>query len=332
MRRVRATLAALAVLVVCPSLASAHRYRLFEFRDLGVGAGPSIADGSRFLAVQETPDKAHIGDTERPFTSQEVTGLPRCDQGPFRAPISVAAVGGGKVLWSAPEGWCPAIRDIASGQMFTPAGLRGAPGRQLTGIGTTWLGFKDTIDAQTVLRGFVEWRTGLSPSTPHDPRFVGHDWLDDRRVVSDLNAPGLFRRMCEPLRRERVESSDYYWSSPTMEPFEYDRPWGLTIRRIGRAIEEEVLLERCGAAKARVVGHCRYGCEQLQLGGGWATWRVRRRIALLDLSTGRRRVFTPHNPSRGEVRVSHTRRVLYASVQQHSGRWHRYNMRLTYDR
>jgi hypothetical protein len=101
----------------------------------------------------------------------------------------------------------------------------------------------------------ADWRSGGLPGSNTDNLPTD--------TVPALNAPRLTRKLCSPLHRWPTDEREAYLSGPRLEPYQYDRPWGLT-KRGGDA----AYLERCGTTKATPL------CSECApvLGSGYVTW------------------------------------------------------------
>jgi hypothetical protein len=115
-------------------------------------------------------------------------------------------------------------------------------------------------------------------------------------VVPDLDWPTLFRPMCAPLRRHYVPPLNDSLNDFRYDPwdtFVYDRPFGVTVRRVFE-------LDRCGTDAAVTLAHdvSRWG-----MAGGIVAWSTesRRRVRAYDARSGRRYAWSVSDFRGGEI-------------------------------
>lgn len=223
--------------------------------------GNIVSDGARWAAWPVGVERVVVYD-DRTRRRREVA-VPPCD---------LTAVGNGLVLMSC-RGQrvpLPVLVDVRTGRRIE---LPRAQAHAEFLEPTAWVG----VGRRGLL---ARISSSFHPSSTHSGYDYGADsvhQLDDRATAIDLDAPGLARPLCAPLKRTPTPwHPDRIWAADPFLPMLYSRPWAVeTIpfyREVRRAmvVDGKVRVWRCGQRRPRVLSRS-CGCTA-QFGAGLVTW------------------------------------------------------------
>jgi hypothetical protein len=251
------TLAA-ALLSASPASAAVH------FKPYAV-AHTFVTDNQRWVAWDLDSSTTRIVDTH----GNDVRDVPTPGECGSRTQFNywpVGALGSGQLAWSCGvvmslETW--AVRPVP--EFFSSPYL---PDCSTRGVGRYWILWK-CIGYHWHTDRFKNWWTG--------------DELDAQqqtaKEVADLDARGLWRKPCAPLRPRLEPNDDPYDQGAPFAPYVYRRPFGLSEK-------DRLVLDRCGDHRSVVLSR-----------GGWSdpaftllhvTWFERSALMSYDLKTHKR--------------------------------------------
>lgn len=225
--------------------------------DDGVGGG-AVGDGARYVAFQPTASTLRVIDALHPRRRIETRIHARCASGTF-VDVTLAAVGGGQVLVTcigSPPGHpreigdYPSVFTIATGRWHdVPGDLAWVRTYDADAIGSRWIEGLDPDNPAS----WIDWRTGATRTDDGTPR-----------DTVDLDAPGLTRPLCAPLRRPLAEVG----GTARFGSYRYDDGFG-----VGDVREASPLtIQRCGQAEPTVIDPAGVLDTMAQLGSGAVTW------------------------------------------------------------
>ena len=233
-------------------------------RYLAGALDPARTDGARYAAyVDDEALDTVVIDTRTGATRRYETPRGSCGELLTR----IVDVAPGRLTWAG----CPgdeelASLDLASGERQGPSGPQTphfGEGRWLIGIGSEWLRFRYT-DYHILGMAYVSRQNGQ--------RVDEFSFPGRANQVPDLDAAGLYARLCSPLRRRATVNDDPYENQPRWIPYEYRPPYGLTTDR--RDLAGTLHLDRCGSARSARLERCSGSCGSVQLGRRAAVWTI----------------------------------------------------------
>ena len=219
-----------------------------------------VSDGTRFAAYQPGLGTLRVLDSrtgawrEMPIPAGCDT---RFDQG---GPV---AIGGGVALLECGQsGYWPSaqVLDLGTGAVVGRIGASQLDGRldssildsEWSAVGSTWALLTYSGNHYSG-QAAVNWRTGLvrdlGPASDPGPA----------TSALDLDAPGLFRPLCAPLRR--LPWQDPQWSTDRYLPLLYEAPFAAGPARF----DGTLTVRRCGSSVGETISP---GALSLQLGAG----------------------------------------------------------------
>jgi hypothetical protein len=285
-----------------------------QWRPVGTARGGVRSDGARWVVMQRSGGRVVVGDDL----------LGRRFAVAVRRSCFVVHVGGGGLLVvrcpsvSSPEGLRDVydMTDLRSGKreaVEVPA-LPDVDVEEVIGVGRVWLRLRYS--------GYHYWGERYYSRITGEVRTA-----DGPRSVPNLDDPRLEARLCDPLRRPRVQVEAGYEEGSPWVPVTYDGR--AAAFRHPRRLDS--MLWRCGAARPqRLTSGPSSTFGQTQLGGGWAVFIENRDITALRYRDGRR-VHLPV-PSRWkrkwDTHKAHTRRFVYLAVRRTEEVWRVYRTRL----
>lgn len=257
----------------------------------GSAASPVMTDARDQLAFTIDSGEVHVADqaTRSSFSIR----LDGC---------SLGAIGGGNALFrcsTSNHQAYPALVDVATTEVrdtpAAPTAIARQPypepalnSFQFQRIGDEWIQALETAYHRAI-PAYFNWRTGEYRAEHPSAR---------RR--ENLDAPGLYSKLCSPLRRG-ARSPGGPDAEGRFHPFAYRGKYGVTER--GTAMT----LTRCGGRTVRL-GSC--PCGEAQIGpDGLATWSSLERVHAYFIPTRRRFDWKVEGPAF----IAQTRRRVYVT-------------------
>lgn len=218
--------------------------------------GGVVADGVRYVAFLPRAGVVRVRDDLR-GTSFDVPLHVACVD---RDETQLVDIGGGALLArclgkdaAGTSGWLPSVLTIADriwhdvpdgGAWRDPLGWPYTPDR----VGARWIAGSSYGHPSS----WIDWQTGRQ-------RLDAAPWT----AATDLDAPQLFRPMCQPLERPLVGSAA---SPDRFGPFQYEEPYG-----VGGGWAWPATIQRCGQARTVLLDPAS-SAESVQLGDRIVTW------------------------------------------------------------
>lgn len=240
------------------------------FRPLERGVRAVHGDGERVAVLDRADGSLALLDDKG---AAPPLARPACPDAQRAA--ALIGVGGGMALFDcAPPSFHgaaePRIVDLRTRAVMTAAGLEALRRRSypyapyVSVIGRQWalVTLDDQLKSYSV---YLNWRTGE----------VREDEVRERRrrVVPDLDFPGLDRRLCRGVRR-RIVTEDSFFGSGEVDAFD-------PLQYRGRHALDRRGLRRCGARRAaKVPAFGRLGADRV-------TWRDGADIVVRSTRSGR---------------------------------------------
>jgi len=253
-------------LALVPAASAAQRRP--GFYHLGVGSGPAVTDGKRYVAFPLDDSSVAFYDFGVRSPSERVLRAPPCvDSGGYSYPSLLDGVGDGEVLWYCEiflEG--PLLEDVDTGHVahipLPPPSLIGESGGGFGGaVGSSWI---------------REWMEDHGLSYPAYYKRATGAWRPEpksARRYADLDDPALAHTLCRPLRRSLRPSQESDQIAVAYEPYFFERPYGVTTEARDNGIaHERITVERCGSHKRSIIGRCPLFCADVQFSAGLVTW------------------------------------------------------------
>jgi hypothetical protein len=273
-----------------------------------VGKGVAHSDGIRYVALTPGGAVAQPDATVVDTRSGSSSRLPQpegCVQDAAHVTF-VDAIGSGRVLWQCWDDTggtfvpLPAEYSLSAKRFLDlgdVAALRTALVQantwDYTGVGKWWIAVNlSGVDSKG--RGKLYFNPGTSQRKFNDP-------LTDTQVA-DLDAPGLARTLCAPLRRPGATNS----SQRIFGTYAYERPYAAWPASGGTRL----MTQRCGSP-ARTLRKCDGGCLDIEVNGGVLTWTEARSIYAVQLATGQ---VTRWTSKAGRPVATHVGRTVFMSL------------------
>lgn len=258
--------AALFVAISAASSASAAP-RPLDFRDRGSSTTAPVSDGYRFAGWQTSLGEAVLMD--RVPAQLERLNPPQCagtvDGKPPKAEL--AALGGGNILWAcwqATTSAYPLVQKIGT-QTAQPVPNVG-PGFDaqafpdhitFTGIGRRWMTAVELVGRGTTREIYIS----LSGEVRRESGAMA-------RTAVDLNQDDLLVKLCDGMKRPTSAGDET--TAAGLEPFQYDRPFGLALP-FRSSSDRPLKLQRC-KRRSQIVARCPAICTNVKLTGPRLVW------------------------------------------------------------
>jgi hypothetical protein len=202
-----------------------------------------------------------------------------------------------------------AVTDVPAGSEIASL-FEGTDGVGLGSVGRVWLeiwpdlGYHSAEDP-----AWVERSTGR----------VIYDDPGDLTKHADLDAPSLFVKLCDPLRRRRNPQFDEFEGGTT----HYVEPTLSGNAALDLRGEDTLILRRCGTRRTTVLTRT-HTWLSAAIGGGRAAWIDRGRLRVYDVATGARDSFAIPGRRTRDVGVVATRDHVFVDKGTTAGGARRY--------